>query len=72
MGGPPPFSGGLSVEEEAMIGAVDDGNSFAKKTQLSSTQSGLLFYVGIRGLMISRTPSKTHDCSSNNRLCPDN
>ena len=51
MGGPPPFSGGLSVEEEAMIGAVDDGNSFAKKnTTESSTQSLLvLFYVGISG-----------------------
>ena len=51
MGGPPPFSGGLSVEEEAMIGAVDDGNSFAKKntTERAQHKALVLFYVGISG-----------------------
>ena len=68
MGGPPPFSGGLSVEEEAMIGAVDDGNSFAKKTQLRAQQECLLFYVGISGVMIT-----THSLILTVIVyCPDN
>ena len=43
MGGPPPFSGGLSVEEEAMIGAVDEAILLQKKTQLRAQHKALYF-----------------------------